>query len=650
MTKLRNILVANRGEIAVRILRTARAMGYRTTAIYSEADAGALHVQLADDAIPIGPAPVAASYLNIARIVAAAQQAGADAVHPGYGLLSENAAFARACAAAGLTFIGPQPDTIELMGDKRRARIAVHNGGVPCVPGYDGEDQSDVTLAREAERIGYPIMVKAAAGGGGRGMRRVTEPSGLAEAIARARSEALKAFGDDRLILERALSGARHVEVQVFADRHGHVIHLGERDCSLQRRFQKVIEEAPSPAVDAALRARLGEVAVLAARSAHYIGAGTVELLLDGNRAFYFLEMNTRIQVEHPVTELITGIDLVAWQLRIAEGEALPLTQEQVQLRGHAIEARLYAEQPERGFTPATGRVLHVELPDRELARVDHALSPGLEITPHYDALLAKVVAVGSDRAQALRRLSRALDGLSVLGVPTNRELLRNTLAHPGFAAGDASTDFLEQQPELAVYPEPSAAVLAAAAYLFSIRPDDAAYPSELSGFSNSFGLRIPLVLDCNGRSHELQLEAQRHAGQLAVHIAGERIRVGPAASSGALLIEGRRTPITHTFDRGRLLVQLDAAYTFTDVTHRPAAAAEATGSGRAVAPMDGAVVDVAVSLGQRVLRGQTLMIVEAMKLELKVIADIDGVVRAVHAQRGAQVKSRQVLVELTAL
>ncbi|HKU42805.1 MAG TPA: biotin carboxylase N-terminal domain-containing protein [Polyangiales bacterium] len=642
---IRHVLVANRGEIACRILRSARALGYRTTAIYSEADAHSPHLALADQAVCVGPAQVGASYLNMEAILAAAKSCGADALHPGYGLLSENATFAAAVAAAGLTFVGPRAESIQKLGDKRRARLSMQAAGVPVVPGYDGEAQDAALLAREAERIGFPIMVKAAAGGGGRGLRRVSAPAELPEALDRARSEAEKAFGDGRLILERAVEGARHVEVQVFADAHGNVIHLGERDCSVQRRFQKVIEESPSPAVSPELRARMGEAAVQVAKSADYLGAGTVEFLLEPSGAFYFLEMNTRLQVEHPVTELVTGQDLVAWQFRVAEGGTLPWTQADLQLRGHAIEVRLYAEDPARNFAPATGEVLALELP--ESVRIDHWLAPGLRIGAHYDALLAKLIAHGPDRETARKRLCRALDELRVLGVQTNQAFLRDLLEQPRFVAGTADTRFLDTD-----YTPPSAApdfaTLAAAAVLFATRPHErAAYAAELAGFSNCAGLRVPCLLESAERRYALQLGRAADSGEFEV-LAGDQRLCARVEPDGVLVLDGVRRRYAHAFAADTLYVHTPAGpFCLRDVTHAPATRSDAAGSGRALSPMDGAVVDVPVALGQAVVRGQTLAVVEAMKLELRVPADVDGVVRAVHVSRGAQVKARQLLVEV---
>jgi geranyl-CoA carboxylase alpha subunit len=654
MAGFHHVLIANRGEIAVRILRTARAMGYRTTAVYSAADADAAHVALADQAVPIGEASVTASYLSIERIVEAARRAGADAVHPGYGLLSENAAFARACQAAGLLFIGPCPETIELMGDKRRARLAMQRAGVACVPGYDGEAQDDATLAAEAARIGYPIMVKAAAGGGGRGMRRVPDSSALAEAVARARSEAQKAFGDGRLILERAVDGARHVEVQVLADQHGHVLHLGERDCSVQRRFQKVLEEAPSPAVGAALRARMGETAVLAATSSGYVGAGTVELLLGADGAFYFLEMNTRLQVEHPVTELVTGLDLVEWQLRVARGEPLAFGQSELSLRGHAIEARLYAEDPAHGFVPATGVVCALSLPSGAGVRVDHGLAEGLVVSAHYDPMLAKVIAHGADREEARARLLGALRSLRLLGVRTNQAFLCDTLEHPRFAAGTATTDFLDLEHRAEGRALPEARVLAGAALALVARARAAAgQGEELCLLQTCAELAWPVTLEHEGGERvELRVEPTGD-DELIVHVQQARIRarlLRHEPRETTLLIDGVRVRLEHVFDGERVWLHTEAgAVVLTDVTYAPPSASQAQGSGRALAPMDGAIVDVPAQPGAAVVRGQTLVVVEAMKLELRVPADRDGVVAHVHVQRGQQVRARQLLVELEA-
>jgi geranyl-CoA carboxylase alpha subunit len=466
MSAIQKLLIANRGEIACRIMRTAHARGYRTVAIYSEADADALHVRVADEAVLIGPGPAAQSYLDIERILTAARRTNADALHPGYGFLSERAAFAEACAAAGLTFVGPDPQAIRIMGDKAESKRRMIEADVPCVPGYLGDDQADTVLIREAERIGYPIMVKAAAGGGGRGMRLVHEAHALPVALQTARSEAKAAFGDGRLLLERAVIDARHVEIQVFGDRHGNVIHLGERDCSVQRRHQKVVEEAPSPAVNGDLRARMGQAAVRAAAAIGYVGAGTVEFLLGPDGTFYFLEMNTRLQVEHPVTEMVTGLDLVALQLTVAEGKPLPIAQQGVGFTGHAMEVRLYAEDPSTDFLPQTGQICAWEPATGDGIRIDHGLRVGATISAFYDPMLAKLIAWGPDRDEARRRLVRSIEDTRVFGVATNRAFLLATLRNPEFAAGKATTAFIGRQFPTgfaAAPPPPWAAPVAAA-------------------------------------------------------------------------------------------------------------------------------------------------------------------------------------------
>jgi geranyl-CoA carboxylase alpha subunit len=468
VSRFRKVLIANRGEIACRIIRTAHAKGYRTVAVYSAADQDALHVHLAHEAVAIGPAPVAQSYLAVDKIIDAAKQSGADAIHPGYGFLSENAGFAQACADAGLIFIGPSPEAIRVMGDKAEAKRRMITAGVPCVPGYQDADQSDARLTQEAAAIGFPVMVKAAAGGGGRGMRFVQEAGALAAALGTARSEAKNAFGDDRLLLERAIVDARHVEIQVFGDAHGNVIHLGERDCSVQRRHQKVVEEAPSPAVDADLRARMGAAAVQAAKTIDYIGAGTIEFMLDCRDEFYFLEMNTRLQVEHPVTELVTGLDLVGLQFDIAERKPLQLGQGDVRLEGHAIEVRLYAEDPRKSFLPQTGTIHLFEPAAGEGIRIDHGLMPSHIVAPFYDAMLAKIIAHGADREEARRRLVAGLEDTVLLGVTTNKSFLIDVLETDAFVYGEATTEFIEKHMKLVPAAPPDFKTLAVAATLFS--------------------------------------------------------------------------------------------------------------------------------------------------------------------------------------
>ena len=496
MPQFEKILIANRGEIAVRIARSARKLGYRTVAVYSEADAEAPHVDAADEAVCIGPPPVAESYLSIDRLLDAARKTGADAVHPGYGFLSENHAFAEACLAAGLVFIGPPPEAIRLMGNKRGAKELMARASVPCLPGYSGSAQDDDTLLAEAERIGTPLMVKAAAGGGGRGMRLVTDPAKVQQAIRAARSEAERAFGSGELLLERAVLDGRHVEVQVFADEHGNVIHLGERDCSIQRRHQKVVEEAPSPAVTPHLRAHMGEAAVAAAQAIGYVGAGTVEFLLDEIGAFFFLEMNTRLQVEHPVTEMITGLDLVELQLRVAAGEPLPLRQEEVRIEGHAIEVRLYAEDATRGFLPQAGKVVAWRPATLEGVRTDAGIRSGQTVTPWYDPMLAKVIASGRSREEARRRLKAGLEETVVLGLTTNREFLRRVLDVEEFVAGKATTHFIERN-FAAKEPRtpPTTEAVAIAAVLLSRHGEEERHAGTW-----------PMPIACNGEEREVRL------------------------------------------------------------------------------------------------------------------------------------------------
>ena len=493
------LLIANRGEIACRIARSARTLGYRTVAVYSEADRGALHVESADVAVCIGAAAPSASYLNIPALIEAARRTGADAIHPGYGFLAENADFARACAAAGIRFVGPSPEAIDAMGNKRAARRRMAAVGVPCVPGYDEGSQDEAVLIAAAGRIGYPLMVKAAAGGGGRGLRRVLEAAALPAALAAARAEAQSAFGSGELILERAVVDARHVEVQVFGDAHGNIIHLGERDCSAQRRNQKVLEESPSPAVDAALRARMGETAVAAARAIGYVGAGTVEMLLAADGSYYFLEMNTRLQVEHPVTEFVTGLDLVDWQLRVAAGEPLPLEQDQVQMRGHAIEARLYAEDPDANYAPQTGPILCWRAPAADLARTDTGIGEGRRVGADYDPMLAKIIAHGANRDEARRKLVRALEETVLLGLRSNRGQLIELLQDEVFRSGGVTTRWLDTR---TVLPRDDAATARQAAALAAVLSSRVA---AASGWRSSGSLSWPVTLYPSGVSSTAQ-------------------------------------------------------------------------------------------------------------------------------------------------
>ena len=650
-TNFHKILVANRGEIARRVMRTARAQGYRTVAVYSEADAGALHVQQADEALCIGPAPVRESYLSIDAVLRAAAASGVDAIHPGYGFLSESAEFARAVQAAGLVFIGPDPHSIERMGNKAAAKRLMLEAGVPCVPGYQGSDQSDGKLLAQGREIGVPIMVKAAAGGGGRGMRLVHDLAELPDALARARSEATNAFGSDELILERAVIEPRHVEVQVFGDRHGHVIHLGERDCSVQRRHQKVFEEAPSPAVDAGLRERMGAAAVAAARAVDYVGAGTVEFLLDREGRFYFLEMNTRLQVEHPVTECITGLDLVAWQLAVARGEPLPLTQEQVQLSGHAIEARLYAEDPASDFLPQSGEVALWQPPAGSGVRVDHGLAQGQAVSPFYDPMIAKIIAHGATRDEARRRLVGALANTCVLGLPTNLRFLADAAAHPEFVAGQATTAFIGRNfpPErLRAAAADSRALAVAAALWF----DASAYRGAQFGFRSNGPARWPLVLGADGdrvNAHVTVLGAGRFRVECPAGAAHDIAFLGRDAAHHRLAIDGLHMHATAVFDAGRLHLALDGqTLSVEDLTYAAPKRDDDAGESSVLAPMNGRLLALLVSAGDTVVKGQRVAVLEAMKMEHQLLARRDGVVERIGAAVGEQLATRALVVKLT--
>lgn len=652
MPTLHKILIANRGEIACRIQRTAQALGYRTVAVFSDADAEALHVQVADQAVNIGPAPVQQSYLKIPAILDAARRSGADAIHPGYGFLSENAGFARACEEAGLTFIGPSAEAIELMGSKRLSKIAMLDAGVPCIAGYQGAAQDDATLLREAERIGYPLMIKASAGGGGRGMRLVHNSDDLPAQLRTARSEALNGFGSDELILEQALIEPRHVEVQLFGDCHGNLVYLGERDCSVQRRHQKVIEEAPCPVMTQALRQAMGEAALKAGRAVNYVGAGTVEFLLDARGQFYFLEMNTRLQVEHPVTELITGLDLVAWQLAVAEGQPLPLTQDQVTLNGHAMEVRLYAEDPTQNFLPQTGLVQAWEPALNPGARIDHGLREGQSISPFYDPMLGKLIAHGATREEARRKLLRAVQDSVLLGVQSNQRLLDSLLQHPQFISGEFSTAFIAQHftdhPCLHVY-APGAEELAIAAVLF-YQSGAQAHRASLKGWRNNVG--VPL-------NYRLGLEEQDWALQLLTGSDGRFTVTVMERSLILKVIDGDTRSVTVEIDglrqRHAYRLEGEVLWLFThpgnlrleDRTHARVSSQSSVSSGTLKAPMDGAIVDVLVSEGSPVSKGQLLVVLEAMKMEHPLKAGIDGVLKRVQVKVGDQVKNRQVLLQV---
>ncbi|WP_449222047.1 acetyl-CoA carboxylase biotin carboxylase subunit [Tistrella mobilis] len=655
-TPFSTILIANRGEIARRVIRTARRLGYRTVAVYSDADAGAAHVREADRAVRIGEAAPAASYLKIDAIIAAAKAAGADAIHPGYGFLAENAGFAAACAEAGIVFIGPSPAAIIAMGDKAGAKRVMEAAGVPCVPGYQGEDQDEARLAAEAGRIGFPVMIKATAGGGGRGMRLVETAADFPAALKSARSEAQSAFGNPDVIVEKAILSPRHVEIQVIADRHGNVLHLGERDCSVQRRHQKVIEEAPSPAVDEDLRARMGETAVQAARAIGYEGAGTLEFLLDTQGRYYFMEMNTRLQVEHPVTEAVTGLDLVELQLIAAAGRPLPITQAQVQVRGHAIEVRLCAEDPSKGFMPQSGRFRAWE-PTAAL-RVDHALGGDPEISPYYDSMIAKVIAHGASRDDARRRLIHGLEDTVALGIATNQGFLAACLAHPVFAAGQATTAFIGAHGDELLARDALAdrrAAAVAALLLHGIATDG----RGVAGRSLAHTLPVPVLLAVDGNATAVSI-ARTGPGRFTAEVGEETVDLAPVeltpgadgvAGTLVLAIDGTVTRLRFARDGHVLHLHLDGRpVRIDDRSFEPAhRAGEAAGDGRIKAAMNGRVVAVLAAIGDEVEPGRPLVTLEAMKMEHVHKADLAGRITAITVGEGDQVGAGQVLVEIEA-
>jgi geranyl-CoA carboxylase alpha subunit len=655
MRRFTSILIANRGEIAMRIARTARRMGYRVVAVHADADAGAPHVRIADQALRIGASAPRDSYLNIAAIIDAARQSGAGAVHPGYGFLAENEDFAQAVVDAGLVWVGPPPAAICSMGDKAQAKRLMKAAGVPCVPGYDGEAQDLATLRHAADRIGYPLMIKATAGGGGRGMRRVESADAFEAHLASARSEAQAAFGDATVLLERAIERPRHVEIQVFADEHGHVVHLGERDCSVQRRHQKVIEEAPSPALvgaqGQALRRRMGAMAVAAVRAIDYRGAGTIECLLDASGDYHFMEMNTRLQVEHPVTEALTGFDLVEWQLRVAQGEPLPeCSQEEILRRfesgGHAIEVRLCAEDPSHGFLPQSGTLLAWQPGDA--VRVDHALEQRIEISPFYDSMIAKFISHEASREAACATLAVALQDAVVLGVRTNQAFLGECLRHPGFVDGSATTAFIAEHGDALLDACPSMAAPLAALMLHATdalrlgqdpmrvvlalpwaRPMAFSVDGKLAQASLLCIAPNRYRVVCDGSTEDFTLNACT-ADRIDLSSRGGREVVAFAAHRGTL----------HVSTRGRQTV-------IEDRTLVGAASAGAASNGLVRAPMAGRIVALQVAVGQSVVKGAPLLVLEAMKMEHPSIAPMDAVVKRICFDQGAQVTSGALLIEL---
>ncbi|MBR9862242.1 MAG: acetyl-CoA carboxylase biotin carboxylase subunit [Rhodobacteraceae bacterium] len=648
-TAFSKVLVANRGEIAVRILRSIKDAGYKSIAVFSEADSEAPHVALADEAVCIGPPQVGQSYLNIDAILDAAARTGADAIHPGYGFLSENDGFAQACQDAGIVFIGPSPEAIRLMGNKRVAKQHMVDAGVPCIPGYQGADQSDATLMAEAERIGFPLMIKAAAGGGGRGMRLVQALSDVKGALVSARSEAASAFGSEELILEKAVVSGRHIEIQIAADQSGAAVHLGERDCSIQRRHQKVVEEAPSPFVDEELRAAMGEVAVNAAKACQYYGVGTVEFLVDAERNFYFLEMNTRLQVEHPVTELVTGTDLVDWQLQIAAGADLPLAQDDIRLSGHAIEIRLYAENPNEGFMPQTGNIHHWAVAQGAGVRTDSGITTGMEISPFYDPMLAKVITFGRNREEARRRLVRAIEDTKILGVQTNKAFLGQILDDPRFVEGQATTAFIDDETlkKTTTAAAPDTDTIALAAVLLHTQRGGSQH--DPWRWSNSAGVAVAMRLGNGEDNWRVEVEAKDDGFDVSIDGTGHRVslhRIDEAAA--CVTLDGIRQDICFAISGDDIFLDARGQYLrLSDGTYAPARSQDSAGSGRITANMEGQVISVTVAEGDAVTKGQTLLVIEAMKMEHRLLADGDGCVATVSAQVGTQVRKGQLMVEL---
>jgi 3-methylcrotonyl-CoA carboxylase alpha subunit len=653
-----SVLIANRGEIACRVLRTLKKLGLRSIAVYSDPDAHALHVSLAESAVRVGPAAARNSYLDIDAIIDAARRTGAEAIHPGYGFLSESAEFASACERTGIVFIGPPAAAIRAMGSKMAAKRMLESAGVPLVPGYHGDSQDAARLEAEAERIGYPVLIKASAGGGGKGMRVVRERGEFQAALEGAKREALKAFGDDSVLLERYLPRPRHVEIQVFADSHGHCIHLYERDCSVQRRHQKIIEEAPAPGISPWMREQMGAAAVATARAVGYLGAGTVEFVVsDGS--FHFLEMNTRLQVEHPVTEMITGLDLVEWQLRIAAGEPLPLSQAQVPLRGHAFEARIYAEDPAREFLPSSGTIAHLRWPEPNgEVRIDAGIRQGDEVTVHYDPLLAKVIVHGADRETALARLGRALERCEIIGVTTNLPLLRSVSAHPQFQAARVDTGFIATH-EVQLFAardsiaDARAAAFAAIGWVINHSAVDERRPLGLSPWIAYMGWRAnsPTRIECRFRSRDLLIVVTltQTAGTWHADVDGRPLTLEARLESESELVgrlAGQDFRVRWLEHDGRISV-IDAGQPTTFQWDDPAVAAERHAHAEGLtSPMPGHVLQILVKAGEPVRRGQPLMIVEAMKMEHTVTAHADGVVAGVHFAVGDNVEEGAVLVD----
>jgi len=656
MTSLpRRLLIANRGEIACRIIRTAKRLGIETVAVHSDADQHSRHVRLADRAERIGPAAARQSYLDIEAVIAAAQRSGADAVHPGYGFLSENAAFAEACEAAGLLFVGPPASAIRAMGSKSEAKRLLEDAAVPLTPGYHGEQQDADTLLAEADRIGYPILIKASAGGGGKGIRRVDRPEDFIAALASCQREANSSFGDPKVLIERYITKPRHIEIQVFADRHGNVVHLGERDCSIQRRHQKVLEEAPAPGMTDARRAAMGEAAVNAARRVGYVGAGTIEFIVEPDGTFYFMEMNTRLQVEHPVTEMITGIDLVEWQLRVAAGEPLPLSQDDITLTGHAIEVRLYAEDPARGFLPSPGRLLRWQPPKLDELRVDTGVESGDEISPHYDAMIAKLIVHGATRELALSKMSGALRETFIAGPRNNLQFLSRLIESRSLLEADLDTHLIEREHEhLFAHAErthPEVWLAALATLLV------AEFPKEHSPWTTPDGFRLVgqarrrLTLECRDEHCTALIDYHSRGWRIALDLPSAltlELRACPAEDGRlALLIDGAsHYACGYLHDRTAYVLINGHQAAVRIVDPRESTSSGEAPNGGLRSPMPGRVVAVHVKAGDRVMRGAPLLAIEAMKMEHVLTAPADGVIERLHVSEGTQVAEAVTLVD----
>ena len=650
----KKILIANRGEIACRVMRTCKRLGVKTVAVYSDADRHALHVQMADEAVHIGPAKAAESYLDGERILAAAKETGAEAVHPGYGFLSENEDFARACAQAGVVFIGPTPEAIELMGSKSAAKSLMEKAGVPVTPGYHGDDQSLKTLEAEARRIGWPLLIKAVAGGGGKGMRIVREAGEFKEALEGAKRESKASFSDDRVLLEKYLSQPRHIEFQIFGDTHGNAVHLYERECSLQRRFQKVLEETPSPFLDEAMRRKMGEAAVAAAKAVQYVNAGTIEFIVAPDKSFYFMEMNTRLQVEHPITEEITGQDLVEWQLRVAAGGKLPLTQDKIVPRDHAIEVRLYAENPDKGFLPATGRLEAFHPSQDDAVRVDTGVRSGDEISVFYDPIIAKITVAGKDRDEALAHLNTALAETAVFGLVTNLPLLRGIARHPDFAQGEFDTGFIERELKtLLTRPALSAPALAAAVADELWRLNGAVRGGAWSADGWRLGLPLGVRFTARGADGGEQAVTARGSPLIfTLAFAGAEHTVGAehlGHSAWTVTLDGKSHAAEVMRQGADYQVDLDGvAHGFTLTSpYAPKGARVADEAAHPLSPMPGRVVAVHVKAGDKVSPGQALMVLEGMKMEYTVKATVAGTIEKVLHAEGAMVDAEVPLVDI---